>query len=176
MIDTAHQEKRFAAYVIAKLEAQGQGWKVGNTFHDDTSCALYPDDLIAWQEETQSTKWARLCKDSAEHASEVLMDRLVKALEQHGTLQVLKRGFSISGCGHIDLSAMKAANRQKCTYADQLKTLLAFKTGLGHFYRTYSYVTQLIDFGDPSLENFAASASLLQKRLENSTREPVWVL
>ena len=35
------------------------------------------------------------------------------------------------------------------------------------------YVAQLIDFGDPELENFAAFAKLLQKRLSGETPESV---
>jgi hypothetical protein len=45
--------------------------------------------------------------------------------------------------------------------------------GLGRFCRTYAYVAQLIDFGDPELENFAAFAKLLQKRLSGETPENV---
>ena len=106
MSDTAHQEKHFEAYVVSKLEAQG--WKVGDTTQYDTERALYPDDLLAWLEASgQGEKWFKLVKDNGERAREVLMDRLAKALAEPkigGTIQVLRRGFSIAGCGHIDLS------------------------------------------------------------------------
>ena len=39
--------------------------------------------------------------------------------------------------------------------------------------RTYAYVAQLIDFGDPELENYAAFAKLLQKRLDGEAPETV---
>ena len=100
--DSAHQEKHFESYVITKLAEQG--WKVGTTEHYDTERALYPDDLIAWLEATQADKWGKLQKDNKERARDVLMDRLAKALETHGTAQLLRQGFSIAGCGHIDLS------------------------------------------------------------------------
>ena len=102
MNGTAHQEKHFEDYVVSRLKAQG--WKVGNTLKYDTERALYPDDLIEWLEATQPEKWAKLCKDNGERARDVLMDRLAKALEQQGTTHVLRSGFSIAGCGHIDLS------------------------------------------------------------------------
>ena len=102
MSDTAHQEKHFEDYVVARLKAQG--WKVGDTAKYDTERALYPEDLIAWLEATQADKWAKLRKDNGERVTEVLMDRLAKALEQQGTAHVLRTGFSIAGCGHIDLS------------------------------------------------------------------------
>jgi len=100
--DSAHQEKHFESYVIAKLAEQG--WKVGTSEHYDTERALYPDDLIAWLEVTQADKWIKLQKDNKERARDVLMDRLAKALETHGTTQLLRQGFSIAGSGHIDLS------------------------------------------------------------------------
>jgi type I restriction enzyme R subunit len=120
MTDTAHQEKHFEAYVVSKLEAQG--WQVGNTLQYDTERALYPNDLIAWLEATQPEKWAKLCKDNGERARDVLMDRLAKALETHGTVQVLRQGFSIAGCGHIDLCEAAPEDRRN---ADVLKRYAA---------------------------------------------------
>ena len=103
MSDTAHQEKHFENYIVTKLAEQG--WLVGDTRHYDTERALYPDDLIAWMNDSgQGEKWAKLQKDNGERAGEVLMDRLAKALADHGTAHVLRNGFSIAGCGHIDLS------------------------------------------------------------------------
>jgi type I restriction enzyme R subunit len=100
--DTAHQEKHFEAYIVQQL--QKQGWQVGDTRHYDTERALYPDDLVAWLEATQPEKWAKLCKDHPADPRGALMDRLAKTLEADGTVQALRRGFAIAGCGHIDLS------------------------------------------------------------------------
>ena len=102
MSDTAHQEKHFEQYIISKLEEQG--WLVGNTHGYDTERALYPDDLISWIETTQPDKWEKLRKDNGERAQEILMERLSKALDKNGTMHILRQGFSIAGCGHIDLS------------------------------------------------------------------------
>ena len=120
MSDTAHQEKHFENYVVSKLEAQG--WKVGSTLHYDTERAVYADDLIAWIEATQPEKWEKLQKDNAGRAREVLMDRLAKALETHGTVQVLRQGISIAGCGHIDLSEAAPEDKRN---ADVLKRYAA---------------------------------------------------
>ncbi|WP_293002431.1 DEAD/DEAH box helicase family protein [Nevskia sp.] len=100
--DTAHQEKHFEAYIVKQL--QKQGWLIGDTAHYDTERALYPDDLVAWLEATQADKWAKLCKDYPADPRGALMDRLAKTLDKDGTVQALRRGFSIAGCGHIDLS------------------------------------------------------------------------
>ena len=102
MSDTAHQEKHFEQYIISKLEEQG--WLVGNTQGYDTERALYPDDLISWIETTQPDKWEKLRKDNGERTQEILMERLSKALDKNGTMYILRQGFSIAGCGHIDLS------------------------------------------------------------------------
>lgn len=100
--DTAHQEKHFEAYIVAQLEKQG--WLVGESTLYDTERALYPDDLVAWLEATEADKWAKLQQDYPEDPRGALMDRLAKTLEKDGTVQALRRGFSIAGCGHIDLS------------------------------------------------------------------------
>ena len=113
MSDTAHQEKHFEAYVVSKLKAQG--WKVGDTLQYDTERALYADDLIAWLEATQPEKWAKLQKDNGERARDILMDRLAKALEQHGTMHVIRNGFSIAGCGHIDLTEAAPEDKRNDT-------------------------------------------------------------
>ena len=72
-----------------------------------------------------------------------------------------------------DEAGMKSADHHQDEYAEQIKSLLGFKSDLGRFCRTYSYVAQLIDFGDPELENFAAFSKLLQKRLHNEAPETV---
>jgi type I restriction enzyme, R subunit len=100
--DTAHQEKHFEAYIAKQL--QKQGWLIGDTAHYDIERALYPDDLVAWLEATQTDKWAKLCKDYPADPRGALMDRLAKTMDKDGTVQALRRGFSIAGCGHIDLS------------------------------------------------------------------------
>jgi type I restriction enzyme R subunit len=72
-----------------------------------------------------------------------------------------------------DDAAMKSADHHRREHADQIKTLIAFKSGLGRFVRTYAYIAQLVDFGDPELENYAAFVKLLQKRLNGESPESV---
>lgn len=72
-----------------------------------------------------------------------------------------------------DGAGMKSADHHQDEYAEQIKALMGFKSDLGRFCRTYSYIAQLIDFGDPELENFAAFAKLLQKRLQHEAPETV---
>jgi type I restriction enzyme R subunit len=77
--------------------------------------------------------------------------------------------------------AQDAGNEERAEQADEqrqehearLKQQLEFKSGLGRFCKTYAYIAQLLDLGDPDLENFAAFAKLLQNRLDGVPREDV---
>lgn len=51
--------------------------------------------------------------------------------------------------------------------------LMLFKARLTRFCKVYSYISQLIDFADPELENFSAFAHLLAKRLDGITPEQI---
>lgn len=70
-------------------------------------------------------------------------------------------------------AACKSADHQRSEFADQIKTLMNFKNGLGRFVRTYACVAQLIDFCDPELENFSAFSKLLYKRLDGDAPENI---
>lgn len=103
MSESAHQEKHFENYIVSKLAEQG--WKVGESSKYDTDKALYPEDLVAWiKASDQGDKWAKLERLNGEKTLDVLMDRLAKALDKNGTMQVLRQGFSIAGCGLIELT------------------------------------------------------------------------
>lgn len=97
-----HHEKHLEAYIVDKLDKQG--WLVGVSSEYDKDFALYTIDLVDWIKETQPTKWDKLVALNADNALKVLKNRLDQALEKHGTVQVLRRGFDIAGCGHIDVS------------------------------------------------------------------------
>ena len=97
-----HHEKHLEAYVVEKLVAQG--WLLGTSENYDQDRALYPEDLEGWIRSTQPDVWAKLVALNGDRASTVLMDRLASVLEKSGTMHVLRRGFAIAGCGHIDLS------------------------------------------------------------------------
>jgi type I restriction enzyme R subunit len=72
-----------------------------------------------------------------------------------------------------DATAAAHADAQRSELAKQRDALLAFSEGLGKFVRSYEYVAQLVDFGDPSLEGFASFARLLRKRLAGVAPEHV---
>jgi len=108
--DQAHHEKHFEAYIVEKLKAQG--WLVGTTAGYNVEHALYPEDLVAWLQDTQDDKWKKLMVANDTKATEVLMARLAQALEEKGTIHTLRRGFAIAGCGHIDLSEAEPEDKR----------------------------------------------------------------
>lgn len=54
-----------------------------------------------------------------------------------------------------------------------LKSLLQFKSNLAKFVRIYHYIAQLLDLGDPELENFSAFCKLLAKRLDGIGKDEI---
>lgn len=100
---SAHQEKHLQNYILSKLVEQG--WVVGDTLSYDIERALYPEDVESWLKTSgQDKKWETLERRNGVKAREVLMDCLAKELESEGTTQVLRQGFSIAGCGLIEMT------------------------------------------------------------------------
>lgn len=108
MSDTAHQEKHFEAHIVKMLKKKG--WHVGTSDRYDTEHALYPDDLAAWLQETQPKKWAKLITSAGGDegkAIEMAMAALSTYLQSKGTVQVLRNGFKLAGCGELQVSESK---------------------------------------------------------------------
>ncbi|MBN8558078.1 MAG: DEAD/DEAH box helicase family protein [Proteobacteria bacterium] len=76
-------------YAEPGAEGDARGW--------DTPRALYPPDLLAWLRASQAQAWAQLSKLHGAAAEAVVLERLRKALDEQGTLQVLRHGFELVG-------------------------------------------------------------------------------
>ena len=72
-----------------------------------------------------------------------------------------------------DEKGKKDADTHRAELATERDKLMIFSEGLSKFVRTYEYVAQLVDFGDPDLEGFGSFARLLRKRLRGLTAEQV---
>jgi type I restriction enzyme R subunit len=72
-----------------------------------------------------------------------------------------------------DEAAMQYANTQRGEYCKKRDELMIFSESLSKFVRSYEYIAQLVEFGDPDLEAFASYARLLRKRLKGITAEQV---
>jgi type I restriction enzyme R subunit len=65
------------------------------------------------------------------------------------------------------------AEAQRSQFSIEREKLNRFKTDLGRFVRTYNYIAQLVELGDADLENFAAFAKLLSKRLKGISPDQI---
>ena len=72
-----------------------------------------------------------------------------------------------------DEAGAEKAEARRSEHTRAREELLVFGQGLGKFVRTYEYVAQLVEFGDPQIEAFAAFSRLLRKRLKGMTPEQV---
>lgn len=72
-----------------------------------------------------------------------------------------------------DQKGMAHADVQRSEQTKERDELMIFSESLTKFVRSYEYVAQLVEFGDPSLEAFASYARLLRKRLKGITPEQV---
>jgi type I restriction enzyme R subunit len=113
-----HHEVYFEHYITEQLV--NNGWKEGHSSHYDQQRAIYPEDVITWVQATQPDAWHKLNKLHGANAEQVLLERLEKALSSKtgGTINVLRKGFSIAGCGTIAMGQRKpedARNEENIT-------------------------------------------------------------
>jgi len=98
----AHHEIRFEDFIEARLlEA---GWLSGSPRDYDAERALFPEDVLAWVQESQPEAWSKLERTNNGDAPKRLLDRLVKDLQTRGTIEVLRQGIQVAGAGKIALS------------------------------------------------------------------------
>jgi type I restriction enzyme R subunit len=72
-----------------------------------------------------------------------------------------------------DEDGMKRADHAHAKAAGIVVALSEFRSDLAKFSSAYNYIAQLVDLGDPELENFAAFAKLLANRLDGVPQENV---
>jgi type I restriction enzyme R subunit len=105
-----HKEIEFENDICEYLGANGWLYAVGDAQKYDRLHALFPDDLIAWIQETQPTAWDALEKSNGVSVRTVLMDRLRKQLDDRGTLDVLRNGMEMLGLKQpLQLAQIKPA-------------------------------------------------------------------
>ena len=148
-----HHEHAFEDDICQHLAAQGWLYappgSAGDASGYDTARALYPADLLAWVQATQPQAWETLAKNHGAAAEAMLLERLRKALDDRGTLEVLRVGIDLLGLKaplkiaqfkpalamNPDLQARYAANRlrvvRQCrTNHDDIIDLVLFLNGI----------------------------------------------
>ncbi len=103
----AHHEIHLESHIVDQLKHQG--WMDGDHKAYDRARALYPEDVIGWIQDTQPQAWEKLRRVHGADAETAVLDRLVKTLASKvgGTLEVLRRGFSVAGAGTLTMSQAK---------------------------------------------------------------------
>jgi len=148
-----HNEIAFETDICNHLAAHAWLYAPPGTEGDasgyDTPRALYPSDLLAWVQATQPQAWEALRKNHGTVAEAMLLDRLRKALDERGTLEVLRVGIDLLGLKsplklaqfkpalamNPELQARYAANRlrvvRQCrTNHDDVIDLVLFLNGI----------------------------------------------
>jgi type I restriction enzyme R subunit len=90
-----HKEINLEKELCDHLAASGWLYAEGDAAEYDRARALYPADVIAWIQETQSKAWDALKNSYRDYAAEKLLSRLREQLDQQGTLEVLRFGFGM---------------------------------------------------------------------------------
>ncbi len=91
-----HKEISFEDEICSTLAAQGWMYSANDGGYD-RKLALFPEHVLAWVETTQPDAWEALIKNHGAAAGDTLSLRLREALNQRGTLDVLRHGFDMLG-------------------------------------------------------------------------------
>ena len=97
MLLNLHQEHHFETAICEHLGQHGWFYAEGDAAHYDRQNALFLPDLLAWIETTQPDSWQQLAKTHGASLPKVLAERVRKCLNEHGTLDVLRRGIEMLG-------------------------------------------------------------------------------
>lgn len=92
-----HKEIEFENDICAHLAAHGWLYDSSDAANYDRARALFPADLLTWVRETQPTAWEQITKSHGSAATNVLLDRVRKQLDDRGTLDVLRFGVEMLG-------------------------------------------------------------------------------
>jgi type I restriction enzyme R subunit len=92
-----HKEISFEREICEHLTAHGWQYAEGDGGNYDRALALYPDDVVAWLQQTQPQAWEALAKSAGAGARQALLGRLRDQLNQRGTLEVLRHGIEMIG-------------------------------------------------------------------------------
>jgi type I restriction enzyme R subunit len=92
-----HKEINLENEICAYLAANGWLYSAGDATSYDRGRAVFTADVIAWLQATQTQAWEALSKNHGPQTAEVVVGRLRDALNQRGTLDVLRHGVEIIG-------------------------------------------------------------------------------
>jgi type I restriction enzyme, R subunit len=89
------KETAFQQDIINALAAQG--WLIGTSADYNPTTALYTEDLLAYFQTAWPDRWQKHCKNNPSDPAGILIQKTVRALEQQGTLDLLRHGYKLPG-------------------------------------------------------------------------------
>ncbi len=89
------KEAQFQKDIINAMTAQG--WLTGPASGYDRRTALYTEDFLGYFKAAWPERWDKFAKANPNNPEAVLVQKLVRELEQDGTLNVLRHGFKLPG-------------------------------------------------------------------------------
>jgi type I restriction enzyme R subunit len=90
-----HKEIHFEQEIAEHLGAHGWVYEDSVSAQFDRTRALFPEDVIAWVQESQPDAWQTLSKGHGLAADTRLLDQLRQNLDTRGTLDVLRNGIEL---------------------------------------------------------------------------------
>jgi type I restriction enzyme, R subunit len=96
-MSSLHKEINLEDEICDYLAGNDWLYAVGDAAGYDRAQGLFPADVIAWLEATQPKAWEALNKNHGSQASDVVLGRLREAINQRGTLDVLRHGIELLG-------------------------------------------------------------------------------
>lgn len=106
-----HREISFEDEICGHLATNGWLYTPGDAAAYDRQRALFSADLIAWLQETQPQAWETLVKNNGAATETIVLDRVRKALDDRGTLDVLRNGVELVGLrSPLSLAQFKPAS------------------------------------------------------------------
>ncbi|MGI6407259.1 MAG: type I restriction endonuclease subunit R [Thiopseudomonas sp.] len=89
------REHQFQQDIITAMTAQG--WLTGPASGYNRTTALYTEDFLGYFKDAWPERWEKFAKANPNKPEDVLVQKLVRELEQSGTLDVLRHGFKLPG-------------------------------------------------------------------------------
>lgn len=87
------KEAQFQQDIINAMTTQG--WLTGPASGYDRHTALYTQDFLSYFKDAWPERWNKFAKANPNDPDGVLVQKLVRELEQNGTLDVLRHGFKL---------------------------------------------------------------------------------
>jgi type I restriction enzyme R subunit len=92
-----HKEVNLEVEICEHLAAHGWLYAKDDAAAYDRGHTLFPADVTAWLESTQPDAWEALKKSHGAQAGDVVLGRLRDAINQRGTLEILRHGIELLG-------------------------------------------------------------------------------